>query len=150
MSSAKKHSTPFQPGHCLEYGLSIMAYGLKKEVTSVQCDFCFYNGRNGDDTGRKRSRGTDNLQLFTPPPYCPELYCKHLEGQHAVQWLEYYKSMSKPSKMSYFISKKEAAMPSISSIFEPKGVDREHLKLTIARRHIVDDLYWNLVLPSRR
>jgi hypothetical protein len=82
MSSAKKRSTPFQPGHCLEYGHSIMAYGLKKEVTCVQCDFCFYDGRSGDDTGRKRSR-TDNLQLFTPP-YRPELYRKHLEGQHAV------------------------------------------------------------------
>jgi hypothetical protein len=50
--------------------------------------------------------------------------------------------MSKPSKKSYFISKKEAAMPSISSIFEPKG-GGEHLKLTIAR-DIVDDLIGTL------
>jgi hypothetical protein len=72
-----KRTTPFQLSHCLEYGLTIMGRDVKKVVSCVQCNFCVYGGRNGDDIGRKRMQ-TESIYLFTPP-YSPELYYKHLE-----------------------------------------------------------------------
>ncbi len=49
-----KHMTPFQLSHFLEYGLTIMVgRDVKKVVLFVQCNFCIYGGRSGDDVGRK-------------------------------------------------------------------------------------------------
>ena len=102
---SEKRSTPFQPAHCLEYGLSITGRDLGRAVSSVQCDFCVYLGRTGEDVGRKRSR-TQNIQLFAPP-FRPELYRKHLQKQHGDEWLE-YQSLSKEMKKTYF--KKEVTI----------------------------------------
>ena len=117
--SETKRATPLQPLHCLKYGLSTTGRDLKNDVTCVQCEFCFIDGRSGYDSGRKRAR-TSNVQLYTPP-YRPELYRKHLEGQHADQWRQ-YNSMSNASKKEYFASKK-ATSPTISSLFDSKGSD---------------------------
>ena len=127
-----KRNTPFQPSHCLQFGLAITGYDLKKAVTSVQCEFCVYEGRSGDDVARKRAR-TNNIQLFTPP-YRPELYRKHLERQHADKWLE-YQSMTTCSKKAYFGSMKKAATSIVN--FASKGTDA--LEIIIAR-NIVDEL----------
>jgi hypothetical protein len=81
-----KRTTPFQPSHCFEYGLAITGRDLKNAVSCVQCKFCVYDGRSGDDVGRKRVR-TNSTQLFTPP-YRPDLYRKHLETQHADQFFK--------------------------------------------------------------
>jgi hypothetical protein len=129
-----KRTTPFQPAHCLMYGLLITGRGLDKDVTCVQCQFCLYDGRSGDDVGRKRVR-TVNVQMYTPP-YRPELYRKHLERQHADKWLE-YQSMAMSVKKAYFDSKKEAAMKNSVASFVIKGADA--LEITIAR-NIVEDL----------
>jgi hypothetical protein len=127
-----KRTTPFQPSHCFEYGLAITGRDLKNAVSCVQCEFCVYDGRSGDDVGRKRVR-TNSTQLFTPP-YRPELYRKHLETQHADQWL-HYQSMSISSKKVYFDSKKKGASSIVN--FACKVTDA--LEITIAR-NIVDEL----------
>ena len=119
----------------------ITAYGLKKDVSCVQCEFCIYDGRSGgDDKSRKRAQ-TNHVQMFTPP-YRPELYRKHLEGQHADQWLV-YKDMTKALKKEYFATKKKAAYPTLSSMFQPKSGGNNVLELTIAR-DIVDKLIGTL------
>ena len=144
MSSAQR-STPFQVANCLHYGLVITEYDLKKDVSCVQCECCIYDGRSGgDDKSRKRVR-TNHVQMFTPP-YRPELYRKHLEGQHADQWLV-YKDMTMALKKEYFATKKKAAYPTFSCMFQPKsGGSNNVLELTIARdaRDIVDKLIGTL------
>jgi hypothetical protein len=72
-----------------------MGHNVKKAVLCVQCNFCIYDGWNGDDIGRKRMR-IESIYLFTPP-YHPELYCKHLEKQHVERWFE-YQGLSKAEK----------------------------------------------------
>jgi hypothetical protein len=105
---------------------------LKNTVSCMQCKFCVYDGRSGDYVGRKRV-WTNSTQLFIPP-YRPELYRKHLETQHADQWL-HYKSMTISSKKVYFDSKKKRASSIVN--FAWKGTDA--LVITIARI-IVDEL----------
>ena len=99
--------TPFQTSHALEYGLSITAHDLQKAVSCVQCDFCVYYGRIGDDEGRKRAR-TRNTRLFSPP-FRPELYRKHLTSQHAEHWLA-YQSLSNAEKKIFFDNKRNASI----------------------------------------
>ena len=95
--------TPFQPSHALEYGLSITAHDLQKAVSCVQCNFCVFYGRIGDDEGRKRAR-TQKIQFFSPP-FRPELYRKHHTSQHAEHWLA-YQSLSNTEKKIFFDNKR--------------------------------------------
>jgi hypothetical protein len=49
-----KCTMSFQLSHCLEYGLIITGRDVKKAMSCVQCNFCVYSGRSGDDVDRKR------------------------------------------------------------------------------------------------
>jgi hypothetical protein len=65
--------------------------------------FCVYGVRSGDDIGHKHMQ-TTFIYLFTPP-YCLELYYKHLEKQHAERWFE-YQGLSKVEKQMFFNQQK--------------------------------------------
>ncbi|KAH9570353.1 hypothetical protein CY35_02G035500 [Sphagnum magellanicum] len=97
--STTKCTTPFQLSPCLEYGFTITGRDVKKVVSCVQCNFCVYDGRSGDDVSRKRTR-TKSIYLFMPP-YRPHLYCKHLKKQHAEGWLK-YQGLFKVEKQMFF------------------------------------------------
>ena len=99
--------TPFQPSHALEYGLSITERDLQNAVSCVQCDFCLYYGRTGDDVGRKRAR-RKGIKFYRPP-FRPEQYRRHLLSQHAVHW-DAYQSLSNAEKKTFFDTQKNAAI----------------------------------------
>jgi hypothetical protein len=80
---------------------------VKKAVSCVQCNFYVYGGRSGDDVGRKRMR--IKFICFFTPPYCPELYRKHIEKQHAKGWLE-YQGLSKVEKQMFSDRQKKATI----------------------------------------
>jgi hypothetical protein len=83
----------------LEYGFTITGHDVKKVVSCVQCNLCVYDGRSGDDIGRKRTR-TKSIYLFMPP-YRPNLYRKHFKKQHAEGWLK-YQGLFKVEKQMFF------------------------------------------------
>ena len=126
--------TPFQPSHALEYGLSVIGVDLQKAVSCVQCNFCVYFGRSGDNEGRKRAR-TENTRLYTPP-YRPEAYRTHLRSQHAEPWLT-YQALSKADKKTFFDIKNEGSLNAFICTAE------DTIQITIAS-NIVNDLIGTL------
>ncbi len=103
---------------------------MKKVVSCVQCNFCIYGGRNGDDVGHKCMR-IKFICLFMPP-YRPELYRKHIEKQRVEGWLE-YQGLSKVEKHMFFNRQKKAT---INRFF---CMANDVLEMTIASK-IVDEL----------
>jgi hypothetical protein len=73
-------------------------------------------------------------------PYRPELYCKHLEKQHAEGWLE-YQGLSKVEKQVFFNRQKKAT---INQFF---CTANDVLEMTIASKivdELIGDLYFHL------
>ncbi|CAM6025211.1 unnamed protein product [Sphagnum balticum] len=133
-----KRTTSFQLSHCLEYGLTIRGCDVKKAVSCVQCNFCIYGGRSGDDIGRKHMR-IESICLFTPP-YHLKLYRKHLKKQHAEGWLE-CQGLSKAKKQMFFDRQKKAT---INRFF---CTANDVLEMTIASKivsELIRDLYFHL------
>ncbi|CAK9879568.1 unnamed protein product [Sphagnum jensenii] len=133
-----KCTMPFQLSHCLEYGLTIMGRDVKKAVSRVECNFCVYIGRSGDDVGCKCMQ-IESICLFTLP-YRPKLYCKHLKKQHVEGWLE-YQGLSKAKKQMFFDQQKKAT---INRFF---CIANDVLEMTIASKivdELIRDLYFHL------
>jgi hypothetical protein len=77
----------------------------------------------------------ESIYLFTPP-YCPELYRKHVEKQHAEGWFE-YQGLFKADKQMFFDQQKKVA---INQFFCRAN---DVLEMTIASK-IVDELIGDL------
>jgi len=104
MSKSTKRTTPFQRKHALEFGLEIVEFEEKcnmSVVTGVRCLFCVYHGRHVELTSRKR-KPTDNIHIFKAP-FIKQYYLSHLK-QHAETWEE-YKELSVDDKKVYFNGK---------------------------------------------
>jgi hypothetical protein len=91
-SGARAHRTDinFQTEHLIKYGLSIIERDVRTmEVCAVRCQFCVFFGRE-EVVGQKRERQqTEHTKGFKS--FSPELYRKHLQGQHSTLWGAYEK-----------------------------------------------------------
>ncbi|CAM6064274.1 unnamed protein product, partial [Sphagnum tenellum] len=104
---SKKPATPFQPAHCLQFGLKI-AKEANKRVMSVRCNFCAFFGRAkvkaGDEHAvEKRQRSSCNDTKYWTS-FAPQNYRSHHESQHADLWAE-YSALSNEKKHTHFDGK---------------------------------------------
>lgn len=97
-------TTTFQNQHLLEFGLKINqvdeATGC---VSSVRCQFCVYYGRE-QIIGHKCQRQQTTTIKHWSVPFRTELYKKHHDTQHSMQWNQ-YQSLSPDAKVEQFVAK---------------------------------------------
>ncbi|CAK9215228.1 unnamed protein product [Sphagnum troendelagicum] len=108
---SKKPATPFQPTHCLQFGLKI-AEQANKRVTSVRCNFCAFFGRakvkaSDKHASEKHQRSSRNDTKYWTS-FVPQNYRSHHESQHANPWAE-YSVLSNEEKRMHFDGKANRA-----------------------------------------
>ena len=103
MVRAHRTDIKFQTEHLIKYGLSVIERDVRTmEVCAVRCQFCVFFDRE-EVVGQKRERQqTEHIKDFKS--FSPELYRKHLQGQHLTLWGAYEK-LSQVEKASYFNEK---------------------------------------------
>jgi hypothetical protein len=104
---SKNPATPFQPAHCLQFGLKIVEEANKR-ITSVCRNFCAFFGRatvkaSDEHAGEKRQRSSRNDTKYWTS-FAPQNYRSHHELQHADLWAE-YSALSNEEKCMHFDGK---------------------------------------------
>ncbi|CAM6002651.1 unnamed protein product [Sphagnum balticum] len=104
---SKNPATPFQPAHCLQFGLKIVEEANKR-ITSVCRNFCAFFGRatvkaSDEHAGEKRQRSSRNDTKYWMS-FAPQNYRSHHELQHADLWAE-YSALSNEEKCMHFDGK---------------------------------------------
>ncbi len=111
LEMSKKPATPFQPAHCLQFGLKI-AEEANKHVTSVRCNFCAFFGRakikaSDEHASEKRQCSSCNDTKYWTS-FAPQNYRSHHESQHTDLWAE-YSTLSNEEKRTHFDGKTNRA-----------------------------------------
>ena len=95
-------TTAFQKQHLLEFGLKVNQVDeTTGHVSSVRCQFCVYYGHERV-IGQKRHRQPTTIKHWDSP-FHAELYKKHHDTQHFMQWNK-YQSLSHDEKVAQFAS----------------------------------------------
>ncbi len=133
--------TPFQEKHKIEFGLVLVQRAPDGTITTVQCLFYVYIGREKRDGVAVKRQRTKNVQLFQFP-FRPECYKSHMQSQHTDEWVK-YQTLSPVNKLAYF--NKEAT--GINAFLDK---DRDNLTFAISQPTIFDDIVGNLFFNPKQ
>jgi hypothetical protein len=92
-SGRPSRATPFQKGHCDEFGLVVLSRDVtSKQINAVRCRFCISFGRENKTT---------TIKSFQGPPFRPSNFKNHLEREHPERW-ELYQKATMEAKATFF------------------------------------------------
>jgi hypothetical protein len=97
----KKHDTPFQAHHVVEFGPQICEHvvGNSTAVVTTACRFCEVFGKEESEVGMKHGR-SERVKYFKAP-FRKENYSSHHTRMHSTQWAG-YRELEASAKKSFF------------------------------------------------